>query len=104
MERKIHNYLKEWKKSPVRKPLLIKGTRQVGKTYSVLTFGKKEYENVAYVNLESSYESKRIFEGDLNAKTIIRGLSSISGESISEGDTLIVLDEVQRSERALTSL
>ena len=104
MERKIDEYLKGWKNSPTRKPLIVKGARQVGKTYSVLTFGKKEYKNVAYVNLESSSGSKRIFEGDLNADKIIGGITAVTGESVSEGDTLIVLDEVQRSERALTSL
>ncbi|MDR1691188.1 MAG: ATP-binding protein [Candidatus Methanoplasma sp.] len=104
MERKIHEILKEWKRSPTRKPLIVKGARQVGKTYSVLMFGKKEYKNTAYLNLESSSSSRKIFEGDLDAKRIIDGISSATGESVSEEDTLIVFDEVQRSERALTSL
>jgi predicted AAA+ superfamily ATPase len=104
MERKIHDHLKRWKDSPVRKPLLITGARQVGKTYSALTFGKTEYENTAYLNLESSLESRKVFEGDLDAKSIIRGISVAAGESVSEDSTLIILDEVQRSERALASL
>ena len=54
MYRKIFEYLKEWKDSPYRKPLLIQGARQVGKTYSILNFGKSEYENIAYFNFETN--------------------------------------------------
>ena len=83
---------------------MLKGARQVGKTYSALIFGKTEYKNTAYVNIESSSEAEKIFGGGLDAKDVIRGISAVTEETIHEEDTLIVLDEVQRSERALTSL
>ena len=104
MERKINVRLKEWKSSPVRKPLLIKGARQVGKTYSALVFGKAEYKNTAYVNVESSSEAEKIFGGGPDAKNVIKGIAAVTGETIHEEDTLIVLDEVQKSERALASM
>lgn len=104
MERKILGKLRTWKESINRKPLLIKGARQVGKTYSALTFGKEEYQNTAYVNLEASGSARDIFSGDLDVKRMIRGISAFTGETVSEGDTLIILDEVQTSERALTAM
>ena len=104
MERKIINKLTSWKNSPRRKPLIITGARQVGKTYSALTFGKKHYKNTAYFSLEDSREIQSIFERDLNPQRIISELSAYSRQSIFPADTLIVFDEIQASERALTSL
>ena len=66
MYRKIFKYLKEWKNSPYRKPLILQGARQVGKTYSILAFGKKEYENVAYFNFETDARLKDTFEENIN--------------------------------------
>ena len=104
MERKITKQLLAWKASPRRMPLLLHGARQVGKTYTALTFGKKNYKNTVYFNLEDSTEVQSIFERDLKPDRIIRELSAKSGQTILKQDTLIIFDEIQACERALTSL
>ena len=93
-----------WKNSLKRMPLILQGARQVGKTYTALTFGKEHYKNTVYFNMEDSGEITGIFERDLNPERIIRELSVKSGQSIFKGDTLIIFDEIQACERALTSL
>jgi len=104
MERKIVKELLSWKDSPKRMPLILHGARQVGKTYTVLSFGKQYYKNTVYFNMEDSSEITAIFERNLKPERIIRELSAISGQSIFKGDTLIIFDEIQACERALTSL
>lgn len=104
MERKIEKQLVHWKQTSNRMPLIVSGARQVGKTYTILSFGKKQYKNVAYFNFESNTELHQIFERDLSPARIIRELSAKSGESLLEGETLIFFDEIQTCERALTSL
>lgn len=104
MERKIMSYLTDWKDSPHRKPLLLQGARQVGKTYSLLEFGRKYYENVAYFNFESAPKLKTTFEENVSPDYLIPILSHISGQTIIKEKTLIIFDEVQLCERALTSL
>jgi len=104
MERKIVNDLLSWKEKPDRQPLLLQGARQVGKTYILLSFGKKHYKNVAYFSMEESIEIPAIFRRDLNPERIVRELSANSGQTILPGDTLIIFDEIQACEQALTSL
>lgn len=104
MERKIETVLLKWKHSPRRTPLLIHGARQVGKTHTALTFGKAHYKSVAYFSMEDSGETSAIFERDLNPERILRELSARSGQTLLKGDTLIIFDEIQASERALHSL
>jgi len=104
MERKIINKLISWKNNPRRKPLIISGARQVGKTHSALTFGKEHYKNTVYLNFEDSGEIQAVFDRDLKPERIIRELSAQSGQSIFPEDTLIIFDEIQACERALTSL
>lgn len=104
MERKITRKLVDWMNNPKKMPLLIYGARQVGKTYAALTLGKQHYKNTVYFNLEGSSEISAIFERDLNPERIIRELAAKSGQSIFKGDTLIIFDEIQSCERALTSL
>lgn len=104
MERKIIEALKRWKASPKRMPLLLGGARQVGKTYTALTFGKQYYKNTAYFNMEDSSEIISIFERDLDPARIVSELSVKLGEAIYPDDTLIIFDEIQACERALTSL
>ena len=104
MERKMVVELIAWKNSPRRKPLIISGARQVGKTYIALTFGKEHYKNTVYLNMEDSIEVQAVFVRDLKPERIIRELSALSGQSIFPGDTLIIFDEIQSCERALTSL
>lgn len=104
MERKIEQEFLKWKNSANRKPLLIYGARQIGKTYSMLDFGKKYYVNVAYCNFENNKELHSIFEKNLDTKRIISSLSVILGIQIDAGRTLIIFDEIQACESALTSL
>jgi len=104
MERKIVKWLVAWKDNPKKMPLLIYGARQVGKTYTALTFGKTYYKNTVYFNMEDSTEIAAIFERDLKPERIIRELSAKSGQTIFKGDTLIIFDEIQACEKALTSL
>ena len=104
MERKIVLELKKWKESSNRMPLIIHGARQVGKTYTALSFGKEYYKNSIYFNMEDSVEVSKIFERDLNPERIIKELSARSGQTIFKGDTLVILDEIQACERALISL
>ena len=104
MERKMSKILLDWKNQKEKLPLIIYGARQVGKTYTILSFGKKNYKNVAYINFEGNTEISKIFEQDLDIERIINELSVKLGISIFEEDTLIFFDEIQACERALTSL
>lgn len=104
MRRKLFEYLVAWKKSPYRKPLILQGARQVGKTYSVLEFGREHYDNVAYFNFETSPRLAETFEGNIEPDYLIPILSRLANQTIVRERTLIFLDEVQLCERALTSL
>ncbi|MEI6602828.1 MAG: ATP-binding protein [Clostridia bacterium] len=104
MERKISKYLLDWKQSKERKPLILQGARQVGKTYSILEFGKENYDNIAYFNFESNPFLHDLFEESLEPSVLIPGLSSISKQTIVSEKTLVFFDEIQLCERALTSL
>ena len=104
MYRKIMAYLEKWKESPHRKPLILQGARQVGKTYSVLEFGRNHYENVAYFNFESTPKLADTFDESISPGYLIPILSHIAGQTIIKEKTLIIFDEVQLCERALTSL
>lgn len=104
MDRKIMNYFKNWKDNPHRKPLILQGARQVGKTYSILEFGRNCYENVVYFNFETNQKLSETFEENIAPDYLIPILSHISGQTIVKEKTLIVFDEVQLCERALTSL
>lgn len=104
MYRKIMDFLESWKNNEHRKPLILQGARQVGKTYSILEFGRKHYENVAYFNFETSPKLNETFEENISPDYLIPILSHIAGQTIVKEKTLIVFDEVQLCERALTSL
>ena len=104
MYRKIMVYLEEWKKSERRKPLILQGARQVGKTYSILEFGRTHYENVAYFNFETNPKLIETFEENISPEYLLPILSHIAGQTIVKEKTLVVFDEVQLCERALTSL
>ena len=104
MYRKIMCFLEAWKKSEHRKPLILQGARQVGKTYSVLEFGRMYYENVAYFNFETNPKLNKTFEEDISPDYLIPILSHLANQTIIREKTLIVFDEVQLCERALTSL
>ena len=104
MYRKITAFLENWKISEHRKPLILQGARQVGKTYSVLEFGRLHYENVAYFNFETNPKLNETFDENISPDYLIPILSHIAGQTIVREKTLIVFDEVQLCERALTSL
>ena len=104
MERKMSKRLLEWKNDKEKTPLIVYGARQVGKTYTILSFGKENYKNVAYINFEDNSGISKIFEQDLEVERIIKELSVKLGITILEEDTLIFFDEIQACERALTSL
>lgn len=104
MYRKVFDYLKSWKEDKYRKPLIIQGARQVGKTYAVLQFGKENYDNVAYFNFQTDSSLSSTFDENNTPSYLIPILSHICGQTITKGRTLIVFDEIQLCERALTSL
>lgn len=104
MYRKIMSYLETWQESTHRKPLILQGARQVGKTYSVLEFGRTHYDNVAYFNFETNPKLNETFEENISPDYLIPILSHIAGQTIVKEKTLIVFDEVQLCERALISL
>ncbi|MCI5496915.1 MAG: ATP-binding protein [Roseburia sp.] len=104
MYRKLMTYLESWKISTHRKPLILQGARQVGKTYSILEFGRLHYDNVAYFNFETDPKLNETFAESLDPDYLLPILSHIAGETIVREKTLIVFDEVQLCERALTSL
>ena len=104
MDRKIMAYMESWKENPHRKPLILQGARQVGKTWSILEFGRTHYDNVAYFNFETNPKLNETFDENISPDYLIPILSHIAGQTIVKGKTLIVFDEVQLCERALTSL
>lgn len=104
MYRKIMKFLETWKENKHRKPLILQGARQVGKTYSILEFGRTYYENVAYFNFETNPKLNATFEENISPEYLIPILLHIAGQTIVREKTLIVFDEVQLCERALTSL
>lgn len=104
VERDIIKNLIQWKDTKNRKPLIIHGARQIGKTYIVKQFGKEYYENLIYVNFETNYELSSQIADSIDAKYIINKLELFYGEKIIPEKTLIFFDEVQANERALTSL
>ena len=104
MKRRITIKLTEWKNSSQRKPLLVYGARQVGKTYVVNEFGRNNYKNVIYVNFETNLAVAADFSTDISPKHIINCLEVFYKQKIVPGKTLIFFDEIQLCERALTSL
>ena len=103
MERTAYQELLEWKNKKNRKPLVLNGARQVGKTWLLKEFGSKEFETFAYINCDDTPEMKTSFS-DFDTARLIRTFSSLSSVEIKPGKTLIVLDEVQEVPLALTSL
>ena len=95
MERKIDSFYRKWKKDVIRKPLVIYGPKQIGKTFSVLTFGNKEYKNTVYFNTQNNKELKEIFQKERSTEKIVLKLSLLSGETILKEDTLIIFDNVE---------
>ena len=105
LKRKIETYLADWKQSEDRKPLVIKGIRQCGKTYIVQKFARENYDSVVYMNFILEPDKKSAFTGNIDVDTIILNLSAlIKGSRFIEGKTCIILDEIQECKEARTAL
>ena len=104
MKRTLYKKLLLWKNSRNRKPLLLQGARQVGKTYLVDEFGHNEYSNFIYLNFEQDPDLNTLFTGSLNPQNIIKNISLYIGQKITSNDTLIFFDEIQVVQEVLTSL
>ncbi|MCL2719943.1 MAG: ATP-binding protein [Treponema sp.] len=104
MERTITNQLIEWKNNKYRKPLLLQGARQTGKTYTLFDFGRRFYENIAHINFDTSTIANKLFDEDIMPDILIPKLGILTGEKIVKEKTLIIFDEVQLCQRALSSL
>ena len=104
MYRYIINQLVEWKNSKDRKPLIVLGARQVGKTYSLLDFGQQHYKYVAYINCDNNEQVQSLFIQDYNMERVIFAIAAITGVPVVPGETLIILDEIQELQKGLASL
>lgn len=104
MRRMIEEQLREWKTSTRRKPLLVRGARQVGKTYSIRQFGQEQFDEFAIVDLERNRDWHRVFSGDLNPKHILTELEVLLGQKIVPGKKLLFFDEIQSCPRAIMAL
>ena len=104
MKRFALERLKEWKEKPNRKPLIIRGARQVGKTWVMKEFGKTFFEKVAYVNFDSNTRMQQVFDGEINIERIVLAISAETGISVNPENTLLIFDEVQEVPKALSSL
>lgn len=96
--------LTAWKTSARRKPLILQGARQVGKTWLLREFGRRHYSSIAYANFEENEALASLFDGDLDPQRILIALRAVLDSPISPGDTLLILDEIQACPRALTAL
>ena len=104
MYRSVVNQLVDWKNSDERKPLILIGARQVGKTYSLLDFGKQYYKHVAYINCDDNDQVAGLFSQNYNMERVLLAISAITGVPVVPGETLIILDEIQELPRGLASL
>ena len=98
MERKIENFFHKWQKDIIRKPLILYGPKQVGKSYSALAFGKTNYKNTIYFNTSNNKPLEDLFIKEKSTESIILNLSLLSGETILPEDTLIIFDNVNSVE------
>jgi hypothetical protein len=103
MKRLIDISLNKWQHSPYRKPLLLRGARQVGKTHSIRQLGKK-FDSYVEINFERTPEAKIVFEGELSAKRLLRDIALFTEQPITPGKTLLFLDEIQEAPRAILAL
>lgn len=104
MNRTAINELIKWKDSRRRKPLIIEGARQVGKSWLVEEFAAKHYKNIAKINFEEQKYMRNLFETDFDVSRILEAISAATHQKIVPGKTLIFLDELQEAENGLTAL
>ena len=103
MRRLVYNELRKWKNAVDRKPLIVDGARQVGKTWILKEFGHNEFKNVVYINCDKTKEMKSLFF-DFDTARLLRAFGSIVEENIIPGETLIILDEIQEAPLGITAL
>lgn len=104
MKRKLYDRLLEWKSSPSRKPLILEGARQVGKTWLLKEFGRNEYKNMVYINCHDNHEAKLLFQQDFDVVRIMQAFEAYTRQRIVAGSTLIFIDEIQEAPHALECL
>ena len=104
MERALLADLIKWKEKPNRKPLILKGVRQCGKTYLLKAFGERQYDSCVYFNFEETEALKTVFEKDYDTSRILFELGLFAGKTIEVGKTLVILDEIQECGRAITAM
>lgn len=104
MYRKLEKTLETWKSQPHRKPLLIMGARQTGKTYLMESFGSSHFDSTIFIDFEKRPRAKSVFDGDLDPSVILPQLEALTGTRFIAGRTLVVLDEIQACPRAITAL
>ena len=104
MQRHILQSLSQWKRKPNRKPLIIQGARQVGKTWVMKTFGAAEFEQVAYINFDNNPQMQALFGGDFDINRLLLGLSIEAGVSNNADNTPLIFDEIQAGPPALNAL
>ena len=104
MKRKLYDSLVEWKNRPRRKPLILEGARQVGKTWLLKEFGRNEYDDVIYINCADDSFAKNLFTQNLKPERIVRDIVANTGQQVVEGRTLIIFDEIQEAPHGITSL
>ena len=104
MRRMIETKLQNWKNAQRRRPLIVRGARQVGKTYSIEQFGRSSFSKLVSVDLEKNRDRHRLFSGNLDSRRILSELEIITNEKITPGRTLLFLDEIQTCPRAITAL
>ena len=93
-----------WKQSKHRKPLIIEGARQVGKTWLMREFGRTSYKDTFYINFDNNNQMKNLFSNDMDIERIVTGIEIYSGRKINPAEALLIFDEVQEVPRALSSL
>ena len=104
MERRILKKLKAWKDDEFRKPLVLQGARQVGKTWTLKTFGEENFDTTVIINFDNNGEAKALFENGNSAKQFVSSIETLAGQNVIEGSTLLIFDEIQECPKAITSL
>lgn len=104
MKRALYNKLIEWKEDANRKPLILEGARQVGKTWLLKEFGQNEYDQVIYINCADDSFAKKLFLHDLKPKRILRDIMANTGHNVIDDNTLVIIDEIQEAPQGITSL
>ena len=104
MYREAMEKLKQWKDSTRRKPLMVTGVRQCGKTYLIKEFAKESFEDYVYLNFETEEKLEAIFEYDYDVERILKEIEIVTVQKIVPGRTLLIFDEIQQCPRAITSL